>query len=288
MKNVFVLIGICLAVAMMVSPNLSSAEETKSTASPEWKHYPLKLVKNQKPGIKAITPSTIHGYKDAFPSVILTYTTGKVEGVEIALIDDNKNGAYNDVGTDVMIIDNYAYGVPLSTVINIKNKLYYFEVDDLTGEKVSIKPYEDECGMVDMVSEFKCDYPLDLVILNCGQDKYYDVVREKKTKLPCGTYNLWLGFVNEGANNVAIKQGQMENIVVTNEKKVNAIKWGSPFVLNFQCTADSKEVKATYRDIKVSGKAKEVYYNFNPVVVPDVVITDAKKEPVTKGSFCKS
>ncbi|MDI6733250.1 MAG: hypothetical protein QME51_03480 [Planctomycetota bacterium] len=295
MKKILCIVGICLVLVLMTHQNISFTEDNGSTKSELFKNYPLKVVSNDKDkqGLAVITPNMIQK-PDAPRKPITTYTKGTVEGVGIILIDVNENNMYDEVGTDLMVIADSSYAVPLSSVINIKNNLYNCNVEP-NGQQISLKPYDGEFGVVDLFSQFKCEKPpLDMAILRSGNDIYIDAARNKKTTLPCGSYNLWLGYIQEDRNNqVAIKQAGMPTIEVTakvdeatKQKVKNTIKWGAPFRIDFQCSADENKVKVSYSGMRVFGCAGEEYFNIKPPLFPAIEVKDAKGEVVAKGSFC--
>jgi hypothetical protein len=274
---------------------LQTNEETKTIDVKNWKDYPLSLVNNttdKRPDafIKVLTPLLIQNNKH-LPEKFPVYTKGKVEGVDITLIDENTNGQYNDIGTDVMIIGKSSYGIPVSKIISINNKLYECNVSS-EGEKISLKPYEGKYGELDLISNFKCPTKLDLVILN-SDDIYIDVTNNKKTVMPCGSYKLWLGFMQSGTSHVVIKQNAMKNIEITEDfengsqkRKLTAIQWGGPFKIDFEPTVSDNKVTVSYASLRVYGSADEEYYNFTPIICPQVEIIDAKEQPaVIRSSF---
>ncbi|MFH1228001.1 MAG: hypothetical protein V1701_08900 [Planctomycetota bacterium] len=298
MRKALFLIGIGLAVMTLISQNIFSAQDTKSVIPPEGKEYTLTLVSKVKPGLKVLTPAIIQSNPEII-APFTTYTTGKIEGTDIKLIDDNKDGEYNGVGVDVVVIGDSPYGIPVSNVVSIKNTLYNFTVEP-NGQKITLKPYQGEYGVVDMISGFKCPSQLDLAIINCGRDIYLDVAKDKKTKVPCGTYTLWLGYISEASNHVAVRQGRMEPITVTNEagdspdqKKTTLVNWGGPCRLEFEGSCDKKEVKkvvtlnvrAIYSSARIFGKSNEEYFGFNPHLAFQIEVTSAKEGKIAGGAM---
>ena len=288
MKKSFIIVAICIISLLFASDAIFvSAKDTESVGVKDWKDYPMDVVVNKKPAVKALTPKIIQGNMNN-PGQFMTYAKGKIEDTDIILINENKNDLYNEVGTDVMLIGNTEYGVPVSRIINIKNKLYECQVDP-KGEKISLKPYSGECGEVDLVSGFKCDVPVSLAILS-SSDIYIDVAKNKKTLLPAGDYTLYLGYVERGALHAAIKKGQMDRITVANtsdesgKKKITTLKWGKPFRMDFDFTADEKKVTVAASRTRIYGSANEEYYNFKPPLLPQVEVLDSKGEQVAKGA----
>jgi len=292
MKKILILLLIC-SFGFLFIPVLRS-EDTSSTRSVEVKDYPMVVTDNsdKRPSsfVKLLTPQLIMADKHV-PGEFPVFSIGKIEGVELMLIDQNQNGSYDEIGTDLMVFNKSRYGVPVSSIINLKNKLYECRVDP-KGESISLKPYEGKCAELDMVSGFKCPSQLDLLIINAG-DVYIDLSGNKKALVPCNAYNIWLGYIEEGTSHVAIKHNQMKPIEVVEsvDKDGKAIptgiKWGAAFRFEFDFSVDDTDkVKVSFGSIRVYGSTDEEYYNFSPKITPQVEVTDAKKEMVNKGAFC--
>ena len=293
MKKVFAILAICGLLAIIATSGITllTGEDTKSVK--DWKDYSLTLVDNSLDKkadayVKVLTPLLIQKNKH-LPQQFAVYAKGKIEGVEVSLIDENDNGKYDEIGTDVIVIGNSRYGVPLSRIINIKNNLYECNVAS-GGEKVSLKPYEGEYGVLDFISNFKCPSKLNLAILN-SDDIYIDVANNKKVPMPSGVYKLWLGYIEEGTSHVAIKKNEMEGIEIKEEldkegqRKVTVLNWGADFRIDFEVTVKNDKVEVPYGSLRVYGNAKEEYYKFIASLFPQVEVFDSKGILVAKGAF---
>lgn len=292
MKKIPVLAA-CLLLALIASNiNLQTIEETQPTNGKNWKDYPLSLVDktNNKLNVrvKILTPTLMQKPKHV-PTEFAAFATGKVEGVELTLIDENDNGEYDEIGTDLIVFGKSSYGVPLSKIVNINKKLYECKVAP-KGDLISLRPYEGKYGILDFISNFKCQSKLDYAILNMD-DIYIDVANDKNILLPCGIYNFWLGYMQEGTSHVTIKRNGMQSIEITDDnsdgqRKVTAIKWGAPFRIDFQFTANNDKVTVSYGSIKVYGSSNEEYFNIFPSLSPQIEIKDSNNLPaVPKGAF---
>ncbi|MFH0889257.1 MAG: hypothetical protein V1871_08640 [Planctomycetota bacterium] len=294
MKKVSVILAIYLSFLIITSNiNLQTTEITQPTDVKNWKDYPLSLVDktNNKLNVrvKILTPTLMQKPKHV-PTEFAAFATGKVEGVELTLIDENGNGEYDEIGTDLMVFGKSPYGVPLSKIVSINKKLYECKVAP-KGDQISLTPYVGKYGLLDFISNFKCQSKLDYAILNFD-DIYIDVANDKNILLPCGIYTFWLGYMREGTSHVTIKQNGMQSIEITDElnsdgqRKVTVIKWGAPFRIDFQFTANNDKVTVSYSSIKVYGGSNEEYFNFSPSLSPQVEVKDSNNLPaVPKGSF---
>lgn len=268
-------------------------------ASGDWKNYSLSKMNKH---IKVLTCDQILENKPI--TNCRAYLSGTIiDGLQIALIDQNNNGRYDDFGTDVIMFGNSIYALPISSVINVNNKLYDFKID-AEQLKVSLKPYGGTIGQVDLVSEYKGSMSLDLIVLKSNDGNYFDVSKNKAFVLPCGFYSLWVGYFEDKGKHVEIEGTKMEKIEVKNSstaenKDITRIKWGQP--LRFEVETMVKPLKDKTNKIiipyfpissidrgyglKVFGSAGEGYYNFTPEIGPDIEIKDAQDNLVCKGTF---
>jgi hypothetical protein len=287
MRNTFIKMVICVALMIIAVSKISLQTKDDIPSNLVWKDYPLAVVDNKAKKIKVLTPLAIQAKKHA-PEEFSTYAKGKIDDIEIILIDANNNGVYNENCKDAMVFGNSFYGVPVSKIINIKDKLYYCKIES-TGEKISLAVYDGKCGEIDMLSNFKCPVKLEMLIFSCD-DVYLDVSQNKMAILPCGSYNLWLGYMSEKKGSAVIRQNEMKSIEVTDEtdkdgkKKVISVQWGAPFKMT--CDGFVKGNNAeVYETINVNGVAGEEYFYVTPYLLPEVEILDATKKSVAKGGF---
>ncbi len=286
MKRICAFLAVCAASAMLaVSPGNLRSGTDESTAP---KSYELTLVEKGRK-IKVMTPSMIQRGAPA-PEKFTVYTTGKIEGVEITLIDANKNEFYDEIGADAYIIGKSIYARPVSRIINIKNKLYECEIET-SGEQITLTPFEGEVGRVDLLSDFKSPLKPKMLILK-SSDIYIDVSKSKNALVPCGSYNLWLGYIRQKKGSLTIRAGRMQSIEVTQEEdqdgksKAVKIQWGGPFTVDCSYYSIRDNQVSISESVNVYGASGEEYYNFSPSILPAAVeIFDAAKRSVAKGTI---
>ena len=288
MKKIYVLLaaGIALGILTALPGNLRLA--IGEPTGP--KSYELTRVDKGKK-IKVMTPNLMQKGAGA-PEEFAVYTTGKIDDLEITLIDANKNESFDEIGTDGFILGKSLYALPVSRIINIKNKLYECEIQN-TGERITLTPYQGDCGEVDMLSNFKCPLKPEMLILKSA-DIYLDVSKSKTTLVPVGSYNLWLGYIPDKKCSMAIKAGEMKNIEVAKEAdkdgkpKPVQVKWGGPYKLDCSCTIQDGKVTIP-ESVSVYGSAGEEYCNFSPSILPAMVeVFDASKKSVAKGAISRT
>lgn len=293
MKKISAILALGLSLAITASNiNLLTTDETQPINGKNWKDYPLSVVDkaNNKLNIrvKILTPALMQTPKHV-PTEFTVFATGKVEGIELTLIDENGNGEYNEIGTDLIVFGKSSYGVPLSKIVNINKKLYECQVSS-NGEKISLTPYEGKYGILDFIGNFKCQSKLDYAILNLD-DIYIDVANDKNILLPCGIYKFWLGYMQAGTSHVTIKQNGMQSIEITDELnsdgriKMTTINWGAPFRMDFKLSVVDNKIKIPYGSLKVYGSANEEYFNIFPSLSPQIEVKDSKGQMVSKSAF---
>lgn len=288
MKKIYVLLAVGIALAILTSASGNLRLAIGEPTGP--KRYELTMVEKGKK-IKVMTPNLMQTGAGA-PEEFAVYSTGKIDDLEITLIDANKNESFDEIGTDAFILGKSLYALPVSRVISVKNKLYECEIDN-TGGWITLTPFQGDCGEVDMLSNFKCPLKPEMLVIK-SSDIYLDVSKGKTTLVPVGSYNFWLGYIPEKKGSLAIKPGEMNNIEVakTEDKdgkpKPVQVKWGGPYKLDCACTISDGKVTIP-EAISVYGSAGEEYCNFLPSILPAMVeIFDASKKSVAKGAISRT
>lgn len=269
-----------------LSPAISGEETVSKSA---WEEFSLAEGPKDRP-IKILTTTQIKDNQKA--AIFKSYLIGKIKDeVEIILLDGDKNGLYGEAGSDFIVLGDSPYGLPMSAVVNLNNKLYEFKMAG--PAKVALKPFAGKTGTVDLAGKFKAAAPLAMAVINFGNN-YFDAAR-KNTVVPCETYSLWLGYIEDKDIHAAIRGGGMEKITVAEKDAISgqnaiAVKWGMPLRLEFESNIDEKtgKITVTTRGLKVFGSANEEYFSFAPDMLPLVEVTDASGATVNKGSFCKT
>jgi len=288
MKKIYVLLAVCSVLAILVAFPGRVRSGTDAPAKP--KTCKLTLVEKGKK-IKVLTPAQIQS-GIVVPEEFLVYATGKIDDVDITLLDVNKDECYGDAGTDAFILGNSTCALPASRIINFKNKLYECEVAT-DGSLITLTPFQGDVGQVDLLSDFKCALKPELLILK-SDNIYLDVSKGKSVMVPCGSYSLWLGYIGDKKSSLAIRSGQMNAIEVVKPEDPEAkpttvkIQWGAPYKIDCECIINDNAITIT-ESVNVYGWAGEEYYNFTPSILPAAMeMFDATKQLVAKGVINRS
>lgn len=214
---------------------------------------------------------------------------GRIGGEMITIVDQNNNGLWNDYGVDAMIVGRSKAASYLSRVVNLKGKLFNFEVEK-DGSSMSITPYQGEVGTLDLRSGFKSYGQLvSAVVSSENGDVSFDLANAKRgMEVPAGRYVLSGGYAVKGSETARVRTGQMTPIEVKAAEEAE-LAWGAPLRMEFGYTisGDTITVPPPPHNIKYFGAAGEEYYDWKPdATSPDISILDKKTgREVGKGRF---
>jgi hypothetical protein len=207
------------------------------------------------------------------------YTSGKVHGTSLVLIDENANGRYDEVGKDRMVVGERAQAHPLSSIVNLGGKLYELAVDP-SGTLVRTRPYAGEVGVLDLTSAFRSKAKLVSAVVKSGKH-CFDVAGGALT-LPVGEYRLFSGVVASTPQLAHLKQGEMKSFVVE-AGKTTTVEWGSSVSIHFSHEFREEVVTIQPDRIHVRGESGEEYFGFKPMAfTPTVVVRDMRSDAVVQ------
>jgi hypothetical protein len=213
------------------------------------------------------------------------YVSGLVMGAEIRVIDQNKNGVYNDYGQDAMTVGRSTAASFLSRVVSIDGKLYDFTVN-AEGTEATVAPYAGEIGRLDFDAGFKCFGDLRSAVVTGKDGVSFNVAGVKGgLAVPTGEYSLVYGLAAKGTESVKIRGGSMKPVTVA-ASEVASPGWGAPLEVDFSYTL--ADTKLTVPPALIfHGSAGEEYYDFKPDgQSPKILVIDpAAKEVVLEGRF---
>ncbi|MDP6962587.1 MAG: hypothetical protein QGF46_00305 [Planctomycetota bacterium] len=212
----------------------------------------------------------------------------KVNGVNIALIDQNNNGIWNEVGVDALIIGKGSAASYLSEVVNLDGELFNLSASE-TGETISITPFEGESGFLNVVEAYNSKAKLTSAVFTSADSKYsFELSASSKgMQVPAGKYQLTRGSVNKGVEYATIRRGSMKAIEIEGGK-TKELNWGGPLRIEFDTERTDAET-ITVRLPSFYGNADEEYFDFLPGgKSPTIVATDNKTgKEIWSGKFCE-
>ncbi len=211
---------------------------------------------------------------------------GKVNGVQVKLIDQNNNGRFNDFGEDAMVVGKTDVASFLSRVISVKGELFEIEVPE-NGSKISYKPYSGKAGLLNLRAKYKAKAKLTAAIVVSENGDYsFNMASAKKGFLvPEGLYSIAAGKITMGKESALIKGGTAKPIRVTADEP-SVFAWGAPIRAEFEYTRNGEEITFSPQSLWFYGKAGEEYYNWVPDgAPPKFVIKDKKGREIKTAKF---
>lgn len=202
---------------------------------------------------------------------------GKINGVQIQLLDLNNNGRFDEIGKDGMVVGKSKGASFLSKVVNLKGQLFSIEVA-ASGQEIAASPYEGEVGTLDLRSGFKSKGKLAFVVVsNKSGDISFNVADAKKGMLvPAGSYHISGGRAVKGSEHATLKAGQMADMVVE-ANNTTKLKWGMPVRAEIEFENIAGEIGVEPSKVHYIGAAGEEYANWVPDgASPKLLIKDAK------------
>lgn len=215
--------------------------------------------------------------------------SGKVNGVDVSIIDQNNNGIWNEVGTDAFIMGKSSAASFLSKVINVKGQLLEFSVNE-TGTLATFSPYQGESGTLNAVAKYNSKGKLtSAVFTSVDGEMSFDLSEASSGLLvPINEYQLSSATAAKSVEHVAIRRGGMRGVTVKTGDEM-LVEWGGPLRIEFT-NYRSDEENITVNLPSFFGNAEEEYYDFFPGgKSPSILVTDkATGKEVWSGKFCES
>ncbi len=205
------------------------------------------------------------------------YREASYKGQRLLLIDNDSDGAYDQVGVDAVLVGAARVPAYLSSHVMLNGVVFEMKVNR-QGSEVQVRECGGPTGKVDLASGFKAKGKLVGAVVTDGQRSYE--VSTPTSVVPTGTYNLTWGVVGGGARSAKFRASI--SVTVT-EGQVAKADFGGPFKLDFSTLRNGNKVTVQAASLQVSGKAGEQYYDFSHGLVADVEVRDE----TTKVGLCK-
>jgi hypothetical protein len=199
-----------------------------------------------------------------------------VDGVRIALIDQNGDGRYDGIGEDAIAIGDSKVAAFLGEVIALGDQLWRLEVDR-EGRHVTLTPYQGESGILDVSSDFQALAPLYAAVFRSsdGRQCFNLADAQKGMRVPVGTYTLHSGELRLGDSRVRIGRGHSRPLTVKADERTIGRFGGAPIKAEFQFRRGGGAVAFHPKAIQYFGKSGEEYLDWAPLgQSPTFIITD--------------
>jgi hypothetical protein len=190
---------------------------------------------------------------------------GSVNGTKIALIDQNNNGVWNEIGVDAIVVGKRSKAASfLSRVINVDGELFEIDVKE-DGTEITAKPWNGASGTLNLVKGLESRGRLDSVVVTSADGTYSFELSDarKGMAVPVGDYKLAAGRLSKGAETVRVAQGKMPGFEVTEGAELSPT-WGGGVIMEFPFTHADGIVKVEPASLHFYGEAGEEYLDFLP------------------------
>jgi hypothetical protein len=208
---------------------------------------------------------------------------GKVDGTDVAFIDESNNGSYGDALEDAVRIGAAPAAQAMSDLLVVKGKVYFVRVNQ-AGTKAWVKPYDGPTGTVDLVSKYKGKSKPLFVMLQQGE---VVVDASKVSTLPIGSWTLYEGLIGPTpAQCSKIHAGKMKPIEVR-PGEAATLAWGMPGVIEFAATKNGNQLAISTGTIEIYGQGGERYEDFRPKSFTPTVLAveEGSKRQVYQGNM---
>ncbi len=212
---------------------------------------------------------------------------GTIDGIKVQVIDQDGNGAFNDIGTDAMIVGSSSSAAFLSNVINVAGKLYSVTVAK-DGSTLDYTPFTGKTGTLDLLSAHESKTKVITVLVKSADGKTcFDLARAPEgLTVPAGTYTLVGGRLGLGEARAAFVTGRAKPIAVAADA-VAKVAWGGPLRAEYQYGVKESELVFHPKMMWFYGKAGEQYVGWKPFgKSPVFTLTDkSTREEIAQAIF---
>ncbi len=211
---------------------------------------------------------------------------GSLRGTAVRLIDLNRNGRYDDLGEDAMIVGSGEAAWLLSRVVNLGGQLFETSVTP-DGASITTAPFQGETGRIDVEAKFACFGTLRSAVLRdvAGKISFNAAGARGGIVVPAGEYTLVHGTAVKGAESVRIRAGGMKPITVASSATASP-EWGAPLDVDFTFNLAGRKLTVPTQ-LRYHGRAGEEYYDFRPDGQPPkiLVLDPARRDVALEGRF---
>jgi len=221
------------------------------------------------------------------------WVAGRINGVNVAIIDENSNGVFGEAGKDAIAIGRVSGAAVLGRIVQIKDKYYEIRVAE-DGSQLQARPASLETGKLFLTKNFKAKGRLSyaVVIGNTTSGKHlvsFELSQMRKAvEVPAGKYFIYAGYViAPGKSVIRIHGGPDVKDFFVKPGEVTEPKWGAPGVMKFEYILNKEgTITVSDRDIKLYGALGERYLDWGPKeFLPRVQIQDPTGKIIMDKAF---
>ncbi len=189
---------------------------------------------------------------------------GKLNGQKIAVIDQDGDGIFGEVGQDALIVGSGKRATFLSSTVHVDGKLLALHVNS-EGTELQLEPYLAAVGTLDLATDFEADgRVLGAVIKSANGKHSFDLARTSgPVTVPIGRYRLHSGLLGLGEARVAVLEGNMKPMQVGADQ-ATSVAWGGPSRAEFTFQRSGGKLQFDPNQVWWYGSAGEEYKGWAP------------------------
>jgi hypothetical protein len=190
---------------------------------------------------------------------------GKLDGTRIALIDQNNDGIFNQVGTDAILIGQGKIATWLGTTVLIDGKVHSLKLG-ADGAQMELAAYQGETGSLSVAEGFHGKGKILSAVLSSLDNKHcFDLAGlEGPVQVPVGQYRIRSGKIGLGELAVMVAPGDAARLDVVAGGK-QKLEWGGPVRAEFKFERGNGLIGFSPDQVWYFGSGGEEYLQWRPV-----------------------
>lgn len=205
--------------------------------------------------------------------------TGTAEGVKVAVIDQDNDGVYGEVGEDAVLVGRGTTATWLGRTLSVGGRLHTVRVAE-DGSELSLEPYAGETGRLGVVQGFEGEGRiLSAVVRSLDGEHCLDLAAyDEAVEVPAGRYRLLSGSIGLSTMAVAVGPGGSPAVEVAAGGDA-VLAWGGPVRAEFAFQRSGDQLAFSPDHVWYFGANGEEYTKWWPVgKSPVFTVTDETTE----------
>jgi len=212
---------------------------------------------------------------------------GKVNGTKLALVDQNNDGNFGEVGVDAIIVGQGKIATWLGSTLMLDGQLHDLEFNP-DAHQLELGDYQGETGSLSIATGFNGQGKLLSAVVRSVDGKHcFDLAGvDGAAQVPVGNYRIWSGKIGLGEQAVKVAPGSAGSVSV-DASNPQEFSWGGPVRAEFEFQRGGDQIAFSPEHVWYYGSSGEEYVNWKPVGKSPVfkVIDSASKQEVARAIF---
>jgi hypothetical protein len=212
---------------------------------------------------------------------------GKLDHTRIALVDQNNDGYFGEVGVDAILLGQGKIATWLGSTVLVDGKVRTLQFDP-AAQQIKLANYEGEVGSLSVTAGFhgKGKILSAVVRSSDGQHCLELAGTDGPVQVPAGSYRILSGKIGLGEQAVLVAAGTASPCKV-NAETAQVLHWGGPVRAEFEYQRKGGKIAFSPDYVWYYGAQGEEYVQWKPVGKSPVfqIIDSASKQEVAKVIF---